>query len=297
MLIRLLFSISTIVFPFFGNSQTNYQKFVSLYDKKEKDTNSIHTLLKQWEVSNPNDPEFYTSAFNYYFYRSKEEIVSIQTEEPKGGSFTLTDEKGKVAGYLGSNINYNDFYVGKALKYINTAIEKFPNRLDIRFGKCYVLGVLEEYEQFTEEIVKAVEYSNKIDNKWLWTENKPETKEMMIGSVFSYMKQLYNTGDDSLLRNIIIIGKTTLKYYPKEIEILSTTAVSLLLLKQYDEAINYLKIAENENPKDVIVLNNIAHGYRLKGDKENSIKYYELIIKYGNSDDQTRARSAIADFK
>ena len=187
--------------------------------------------------------------------------------------------------------------MSQALKYINTAIEKFPNRLDIRFGKCYVLGELEEYEQFTKEIVKVVEYSNKIDNKLLWTENKPENKEMMIGSIFSYMKQFYNTGNDSLLRNIILIGKTTLKYYPKEIEILSTTAVSLLLLKQYDEAISYLEIAEKENPKDIVILNNIAHGYKLKGDKVNSAKYYELIIKYGDSEEQARAKNELEKLK
>ena len=294
---RFLFFISTIIFPLLGFSQTNYQKFIALYDKKEKDTNAINKLLKEWENTNSNDPEFYTSAFNYYFSQSKEEIVSLQTEKPKGESFTLTDEKGKIEGYMGSDIHYNGSYIGKALKYINTAIEKFPNRLDIRFGKCYVLGELEEYEQFTKEIVKVVEYSNKIDNKWLWTENKPENKEMMIGSIFSYMKQFYNTGNDSLLRNIILIGKTTLKYYPKEIEILSTTAVSLLLLKQYDEAISYLEIAEKENPKDIVILNNIAHGYKLKGDKVNSAKYYELIIKYGDSEEQARAKNELEKLK
>jgi tetratricopeptide (TPR) repeat protein len=103
----------------------------------------------------------------------------------------------------------------------------------------------------------------------------------MLSTVQSYLKQLYDTDDDHLLENIIKIGDTVLKHYPNNIEILSTTAVANLLTKHFDKAIAYLKRAEQLDPKDFIVLNNIAKAYDMTGDKSQAINYYELTEKDG----------------
>lgn len=96
---------------------------------------------------------------------------------------------------------------------------------------------------------------------------------------------------------MIQIGEATLKIYKSNVEILSTTSVALLLTKNYDKAIEYLKQAENINPKDFIVLNNIAQGYKLKGDKANAIKYYELTEKYGDERAKLQARRNINELR
>ena len=103
----------------------------------------------------------------------------------------------------------------KALYYINKGIDKFPNRLDIRFGKCYVLGQVEEYKDFSNEIIKTIEYSLTIKNDWLWTENKKvkDAEDFMLGSIQDYLKQLYEKGDNSLLDYMKQIGDLTIKYW------------------------------------------------------------------------------------
>ena len=277
--------------------QTNYEKFKKL--SKEKDTASIKFLLAEWEQANQNDPELYTSAFNFYFSNSKQEIISVDNAQRSKESFQLTDSTGKVAGYLSSNLDYNPDKLNKAFNYIATGIEKFPNRLDMRFGKCYVLGEISDYENFTNEIIKTIEYSNAIKNNWLWTDNKKldDAENFMLGTIQSYLKQLYDTEDDNLLENMKQIGAVTLKYYPNNIEILSTTAVANMLTKNYDKAIEYLKQAEKLNPKDFIVLNNIAQGYKFKGDKENAIRYFELTVKYGDEEAKQQARKSIKELK
>jgi tetratricopeptide (TPR) repeat protein len=133
----------------------------------------------------------------------------------------------------------------------------------------------------------------------LWTENKKQEKGQvfLLETIQSYLKELYDTEDDKLLPNMIKIGETTLKYYPNTVEILSTTSVALMLTKQYDKAIQYLKQAEQLNPKDYIVLNNIAQAYKLKGDKINAIKYYDLAAKYGDEQVQRQAKENIEKLK
>ena len=119
----------------------------------------------------------------------------------------------------------------------------------------------------------------------------------MLGSIQEYLKQLYDTEDDHLLENMQQIGEITLTYYPNNIDILSSTAVANLLTKNYDKAIVYLKQAEQLNPKDFIILNNIAQGYKLKGDKENAIKYYQLTEQQGDAPAKKLGRKNIDELK
>lgn len=288
----LLTAISNLV-----SGQTYYEKFKTLF--QQNDTIKIASLLTEWEKTSPNDPELYTAAINYYFSNSKKEIVSVDKQQKSNESFQLTDSTGQVAGYINSSLDYDTEKLSKAIKYANTGIDKFPNRLDIRFGKCHILQQIEDYDNFTKEIIKTIDYSQVNKNNWLWTENKKQEngESSLLDSIQSYLKQLYDTEDDNLLLNMIQIGEATLKIYKSNVEILSTTSVALLLTKNYDKAIEYLKQAENINPKDFIVLNNIAQGYKLKGDKANAIKYYELTEKYGDERAKLQARRNINELR
>lgn len=288
----LLTAISNLV-----SGQTYYEKFKTLF--QQNDTIKIASLLTEWEKMSPNDPELYTAAINYYFSNSKKEIVSVDKQQKSNESFQLTDSTGQVAGYINSSLDYDTEKLSKAIKYANTGIDKFPNRLDIRFGKCHILQQIGDYNNFTKEIIKTIDYSQVNKNNWLWTENKKQEngESSLLESIQSYLKQLYDTEDDNLLLNMIQIGEATLKIYKSNVEILSTTSVALLLTKNYDKAIEYLKQAENINPKDFIVLNNIAQGYKLKGDKANAIKYYELTEKYGDERAKLQARRNINELR
>lgn len=288
----LLTAISNLV-----SGQTYYEKFKTLF--QQNDTIKIASLLTEWEKTSPNDPELYTAAINYYFSNSKKEIVSVDKQQKSNESFQLTDSTGQVAGYINSSLDYDTEKLSKAIKYANTGIDKFPNRLDIRFGKCHILQQIGDYDNFTKEIIKTIDYSQVNKNNWLWTENKKQEngESSLLESIQSYLKQLYDTEDDNSLLNMIQIGEATLKIYKSNVEILSTTSVALLLTKNYDKAIEYLKQAENINPKDFIVLNNIAQGYKLKGDKANAIKYYELTEKYGDERAKLQARRNINELR
>jgi len=277
--------------------QSNYEKFKELF--KDNDTSGVQKLLIEWEQSRTKDAEFYTSAFNFYYTQSKEEVVLIDQQQKKNQSFQLTDSTGKVVGYISSNPAFNEGKLSLAFKYINEGIARFPNRLDLRFGKCYVLGQIGDYDNFTSEIIKAVEYSPSINNVWTWTENKKLEKgeQFMLETVQEYLKQLYDTENDSLLEDMKRIGEITIKHYPNNIEILSTTAVANTLTKNYGKALEYLKQAEKINPKDFIVLNNLAQVYKQTGDKVSAIKYFELVEKYGDEEAKQQARRNINELR
>ncbi len=276
--------------------QGDFQKYF-----QENDTVNQLKTLTEWEKSNPKDPELFTSFFNYYFNKSRDEILVVSAGDPPKDEeyLSLSDSSGNYAGFIGSQINYDNSYLKKGLDKISKGIKLYPNRLDMRFGKIYVLGQIKDWNSFTKEIIKTVDYSAINDNQWTWTNNEKQKdgKDFFLSSLQDYQVQLYNTGDDDLLENMREIANTILKYYPNHIESLSNLSVTYLLTGEYDKGIEPLLKAEKINPEDYIVLSNIAQGFKLKGDKNKAIEYYEKTIKYGDEQAKTYARQQIEELK
>ncbi len=275
--ILILALIST---PFFAQDyQSQFQKYF-----QEEDTLKQHEVLEKWKIASPNDAELYTSLFNYYFSKSRNEILIVAGGETPAGTQAI-EFKGrtdKVAGYIGSHIDYESSNLKKGIESINIGISLYPNRLDMRFGKIYVLGQIKDWSSFTQEIITTINYSAVNNNQWTWTNNEKQEngKEFFLSSLQDYQMDLYNTMDDSLLTNMQEIAKTVLKHYPDHIESLSNLSIGYLVSKEYDKALIPLLKAEKINPTDYIVISNIAYAYKEKGDNPKAIEYYSKLIQH-----------------
>jgi tetratricopeptide (TPR) repeat protein len=293
-------TIFIFTFSFISNFSFG-QGYKEMFDKSfdEGDTIRQIELLEKWESEDPTNPELFTSYFNYYFLKSRQETVSLTTKQPKGESMQLQDSTGQIAGFLGSNMNYNPEVLQKAFDKINQGITLYPNRLDMRFGKIYVLGHVEDWENFTHEIVKTIHYSKENNNKWTWTYNEQseDGKDFFLRSLQDYQLTLYETENDDLLENMRTIANEILKIYPDHIESLANISITYLLTGEYDKGIEALLVAEKIDPKDGVVLSNIAHGYKLKGDIDSSKIYYEKMLKLDDPDAVEFAKHQIKSLK
>ena len=276
------------------------QQFSELVSKK--DTIGQLELLKKWEAKDSNDPEMYVAYFNFYVNKSKKDIIELGNN-PKGKDVlqimdTDTSKKEPVS-YMYGNTSYDHGLLKKGFDYADKGITKKPTRLDIRFGKAYMFGELEDWKDFTIEIIKTIDYSATIKNKWTWTDNKPvdDPKAFMLSSIQNYQLQLYNTNKDDLLDNMKQIAEAVLKYYPDHVESLSNLSIVYMIKKDYDKALEPLLKAEKLAPTDYIVLSNIAQAYKLKGDNKNAIKYYELTVKHGDEQAKEYAKNQIEELK
>jgi len=262
-----------------GQVENFQEKFQELC--QTKDTIGQQKLLQRWEKAYPEDPELYTTLFNYYFDKSKKESLNISTKQPEGESLSLQDKDGKTVGYIGDGqMIFLNKPLKKSFEKIDKGIHLYPNRLDMRFGKIYALGQIPDWERFTSEIIKTIDYSSKNNNNWTWTNNEKHNggKKEFLLSIQSYQLQIYNTGNDDLLKYMQEIAVKVLEYYPNHIESLSN-------------------FAEEINPKDGIILSNIAHGYRLKGDIANSIIYYEKMLTLDDSKSVEFAKQILEEIK
>lgn len=292
----LIFGLTLVFNQVFG--QTFKQQFNEFVSKK--DTLGQQQLLDKWEKSDSNDPELYIAYFNYFVKKSVKEVVTLG-QNPEGNDvLQIMDKdssKKEPVAYLYGDTYYDQNILKKGFDYIDKGLSKYPNRLDMRFGKIYLLGQIENYEKFTAEIINTIDYSHVNKNKWTWADNKPlgDPENFMLSSIQDYQLQLYNTENDNLIANMKRIAEAVLKYYPEHIESLSNISIVFMLQKQYDKALDTLLKAEKLNPKDCIVLNNIAQTYKLKGDTINAIKYYKLTIQYGDDKAKNYANGQIEE--
>lgn len=294
----LLFGLTLLVNQVSG--QTFKQQFNDLVSKK--DTVGEQQILEKWEKADSNDPELYVAYFNYFAKKSKKEIVRLDGNGKGKEGFQIMDKdssKKEPVAFLYGDTYYDKDILKKGFDYIDIGIKKHPNRLDMRFGKIYMLGQIEDYEKFTVEIINTIDYSTINKNQWTWSDDQPvdNPKQFFLGSLQGYQVQLYNTENDDLLDNMKRIAETVLKYYPDHIEGLSNLSIVFMLQKQYDKALESLLKAEKLNPKDYIVLSNIAQAYKKKGDTNNAIKYYELTIKHGDEQAKKYAQGQIDELK
>ena len=102
---RLLGTLLTILFTQFGfsqNFQSDFQKYC-----QTNDTISQLKILKEWNSVSPKDAELYTSYLNYYYLKSRQEVLVMSTDAPKGESFVLKDSLNQTTGFIGSGINFD----------------------------------------------------------------------------------------------------------------------------------------------------------------------------------------------
>ena len=259
------------------------------------DTLNQRQVLENWERDDPNNAELYTCFFNYYINHSKRELLALTNEEPDGESLVISDDSSNTVGYLGSDIHYDMIEFERGIDKINKGIELYPNRLDMRFGKIYAFGLIEDWRRFTDEIIVTINYSVVNDNKWTWTNNEEVNSDAndFLLSVQDYQLQLYNTGDDDLLMNMREIALAVLKHYPDHIESLSNISITYMIVGENDKAIEYLLRAENLNPQDYIVLGNIAEAYKRKGDTNMAAEYYKKILKHGDKQSRKYANDQL----
>jgi tetratricopeptide (TPR) repeat protein len=280
---------------FSNYGQDYFEQFKKSW-KEDHDFTKTEKIIKKWESKDANDPNLYIAAFNFYFTESRKEILALDAHPGEGESLALKDSLNNTAGYLKSTNLRNDGWFDLGQQYLATGIQKFPKRLDLRFGKIYAYGDFKKLDDFTKDILTTLDYSVSINHKWLWKEDKPLDDEIIFvkSAVQDYQNTLYQNNSFVNMRKI---AEKMNAVFPKDPIILSTLGVSYLLEENYTNALAIFKEANTLDDKDEIILNNIALCYLKLDDKANAKKYYEQLTKAKNTDISEFAKEKLKELK
>jgi tetratricopeptide (TPR) repeat protein len=241
-------------------AQSYFEKFVVPF--QAGDMAKAEKALQEWDLNDSSNPELYVAYFNFFTVKSLEK----------------------------DSTKFDRQYAKKALEFISEGIDRFPTRFDMRYAKISMLGQLEEYTPFTNEVVKMIEYSKTINNDWKEGGFAliSDVDVVIDGAVNEAQQTLFaaTEKDTSLYKNILRISDVMLKTFPKNISALNNIASVHLDKKQYDKAIENLQKAKDIEPSNARLQYKIGYIYGLKKDKANARKYYEMAVKNATDSDK-----------
>lgn len=292
LLILLIFLLSSFVLADdFKNT------YVQLLEEGKYDV--LYQHLQKWEEAAPYAPELFIAYFNYYFNLGRNENMTIKKGIPEEESIIVLKDPdtGEEVGYLHSEIYYDEEKVDLGLKYLNEGLIRYPDRLDMHFGKIHTLGELTRYEDQKDAIIDVLNISKENNNEWLYHDGEKldDAFTFMIDSIQGRLYNFINMGDRAADKYVIEISEKIIELYPDVVYPYNNIAVVYYYQNNYEEAIKYFKLAEEKNPLDTVVINNIAYLSQVIGDKETSLQYYEKLNKYGDEIDKELAEQKIKE--
>lgn len=263
----------------FAFAQNFNQDFQECF--KQRDQKCQLNVLNKWEKLKTKSAEFYINYFNYYLNKSVQSGISISTNKPQGEHVELTNTDDGKKAYIGENIAFEKAGVKKAIEKISVGIEKYPQRLDMHFGKIHIFSMIEDWQSFKNEIIKVIDYSKKIDNQWFWSENEKleNGKEFFLQGIVDYQVTIFEKFGESGLADVYTIANHLLKYYPDNVASITNVANYHLQKNNLNKALKFLLRAEKVDPSDPIVLVNIAYLYKIKNHKNQAILYYKKLLR------------------
>jgi tetratricopeptide (TPR) repeat protein len=295
---QLLLAVLLVILP----SVLIAQCYKSDFEKAFHDGNEeeVTTLLAKWNNARPEDPEMFVAHFNYYYRKSRQELIGMGTQPGKGDNLALLKQNSnEPAGYMYNQIVYDDSLFQLAQYYIGQGIERNPNRLDMHFGRLYSLREAGFLEEHVDGILNVIDVHSKNNGAWLWTDDEsvPDAEKVFKGSIQDYNHALFNLSDAPYSTGIEKISLRMMELYPDDIENYSNVGVCRLIEEKYDAALEMFLKAHKLNSGDAIVLSNLAYTHVQLGEKRKAIHYYEEVVRVGDGEMVEFAKSEIEKLK
>ena len=290
-------------------AQSLYERFIKSLN--EHDTVTVERLLSEIRSGNNQSAERYIAEFNYYYQKAHISIGPVISEELPDDEditdyYTLTDSNGEISGYLYGIERFDSLYTDSSLYVISEGIRRYPDRLDLRFGKTHLLGESGRWQAYTKEIMQMFDRTKVNNAKWIYPNTYDPVDTILKYSILDYEKKiLYSlspmnslTALDSLKINCLQqIATGMLSLYPKDVFSLNMMAASCNYLRQYDNALGWLLKAEAACPKDAIVLMNLADTYYHLGNDKKEKEYLKKAYKYGDKEIKETVRKIQSEKK
>lgn len=271
-----------------------YAEAVALLN--EHKTDSLKVFLERWEAEEPQNAEIYALWLNCYYLAAAEEVIELTTDAPQDGeAFALVDSTGNEAGYMTGRVRYDKDILALGYEKIDRGISLHPDRLDLYFGKAHLLlNASEDHDGFLSVMQSAFARHKVNGGAWMWTFNEMmgDDGETFIYSIQDYFGALYSSG---ALEHASRLVEMALETFPDNIMFLSDKAALAFSAGDLQTALDqYLKILEID-PKDYLVMTNVAYIYAQMNKTDDAVKYYTMVKSSGDPDFAPFAAQALED--
>lgn len=268
--------------------QSDYAKFQTLLT--QKDTAALRKFIPKWEQSAGQSGDTYAAWCNLLLMEARKEILQLSADTTAHEGLILMDSTGNKAGSITDLVCYDAEKMQKLYQKFDEGLAKYPDRLDLWFGKVHVQLLDNHPNGAVETLQKAIDRSVVNHQKWLWTNDKstPSAPEdFFFSTLQDYFRQLYDAKEDTT--NMAFVNHV-LKNYPKNTYFLNDKAALLAVKGEKQEALKVLLQLHQLAPHDDIVIANIATLSKETGNKKQATEFYKKLLKSENESLSNDAR-------
>ncbi len=174
-----------------------------------------------------------------------------------------------------------------------------PPRLDLRFDLARLYQDLGDFEAQYAILSQAVQYADKNRKKLEWAdgEDLPERSSELIPEVLQecavhYFDRKDPEDDEKALR----LMRLSITYFPNHPYAYNSIAIYFFNKKDWPRTLKYFLIANQKDPRDGLVLGNIACLLGEMGKKEDAKIYWRKVLDLDNDPElMAQAKQQLAE--
>lgn len=272
--------------------------FLDAFEALEKsgDPAAIEAFLERASVSEAENPEYYATAGNYWWGVAG--AVSV-TPVPAGDyevdpkDFSIRDpETGKVVGSITEAGKADPGIRKRALELLVEGARRFPARADIALGLAHVQQEMGMREGFVNTLAALLAEAGKdaASLKWKKDEPLPEPAETFLPeTVQTYSAALFNAdtpATDALCARLLA---AVVKAFPEHPYAYNLQGALADAQGKPDEALRCLEIAHRKDPKDPLILSNLAGARTKAGRTDEAAAAYRAILALDEAEPAAKA--------
>ena len=276
---------------------------------KEKGDAALEEFFKLGAERFADDPTYYSLKSTFLWKKAHSTGVVISTKPAGKGDFVLSDPKtGKAVGSIGPGRKMPDpKWTKDTVAVIREAIRKFPYRLDFSVGLANVFFETQQYDEvfatfealclYAEKHPKA-KFEGRKGMAEIYEVIKVNPGHAIPDAIQTQCNRFWKFENDVGDENMRRLAELSAKHFPKRPMSWNMLAAYHSFKGSPEKALSCLEKAHQADPKDEIVLSNLARFAEKQGDKEKARTYYKKIIKETDSNaERSKAEQALKRLK
>ncbi len=256
------------------------------------DLSGAETTLAGWEASCREDVELLAAYGSFYGQKAKKgKRVTTAKLSPRN-EITLSRPQRVMPGEnKDSQTRFDRKTLLKGVRILKKGMELYPRRIDLRFDLARFYQILGEFESQYLILSETLQYldKNRKNSKWTNNENLPDRPSRFIpdymqGFETYYFEQQGMDGDEKGYR----LAKLTLTYFPNHPAAYNSIAAYFSYINDWEHALKYLLLANQKDPKDSLILNNIGKALVKFDKKKEAGIYFQKVVDLNNDDESVQ---------
>jgi len=274
--------LSLLASPSFGASDYK-ARFEVPWQKR--DFPAMAQVLREWRTARPKDLELLVAYGDYFYSKGGQELEPLEGSLTVGGILLKKKPPRSLSGLVSPAVPRNLELLRQAGPCWKAALRSHPWRLDISLNLAFLYQALGDFEAQYAILADALQYADKHRSrlKWEREEGLPLASKTLLPEILQDFAGRYLLRErSSETEQAFRLARLNETFYPDYLETYNVMAAYFHFKKDGPFTLRCLLMAYEKNPKDSVILLNIANVLLGLRKKEPAVIFFRKVVELDN---------------